>query len=601
MKALNTNRLFPDNLIGLVRKAKEFGFSDVQIAKLLGKSEAEIHTLRQRNGIVSSFRTVDTCAAEFEAFTPYLYASYENENESTRSAKKKVVILGGGPNRIGQGIEFDYCCVHGLFALHESGYEAIMVNCNPETVSTDYDVADKLYFEPLTFEDVIRVLELEQPDGVIVSFGGQTPLKLAKQIVDSGFHLLGTQWDGIDLAEDREKFGHLLSSNQIVQPRSGNARTEEEAVMIAREIGYPILLRPSYVLGGRGMHILYSENSLLKVIRQAIDVSESHPVLIDQYLEDALEFDVDVLSDGSEVIVAGILQHIEEAGIHSGDSTCIIPAAEEVDGIASKMVGIARHIARSLKVVGFLNIQFAVQGNRIYVLEANPRASRTIPFICKATGIPFVKHAVRLMLGMSCKEIPVGSAIPKFISIKKAVFPWIKMRGASSFLGPEMRSTGEVMGIGADFGEAIVKAQLASGATLPTNGSVFLSLNEVDKNDRTLAIARDFLDSGFQLIATTGTSHFLGKNGIPSRKMMKVHEGRPDIVDEIKNGNVQLIVNTPLGEISRFDESAIGKAAIEYGIPMLSNISAAAALIIGIRQAQQRQHGVRNLQEIYQK
>lgn len=588
------NKLTP----ALLLKAKQYGFSDVQIAHLTNSIEEKIRLLRKSWKIKSVFKTVDTCAAEFEAYTPYYYSTYEIENESTRSNKKKVIILGGGPNRIGQGIEFDYCCVHGVFALREEGYEAIMINCNPETVSTDYDTADKLYFEPLTFEDVFRIIEHEKPFGVIVSFGGQTPLKLAKPLVDHGVNILGTSYDGIDLAEDRERFGALLKQLNIDQPAAGNARTPDEAANIAREIGYPILLRPSYVLGGRGMHIIYTEQALRQFVNQAIAISENHPVLIDKFLEDAIEFDVDAVCDGNEVMIGGVMQHIEEAGIHSGDSTCILPPTHPNKNLIEEMKEKTRAIAKGLGVVGLVNIQYAVQGEKIYVLEANPRASRTVPFVSKATGIPLAKIATKVMLGKSLRELNVNEATPEtHISIKKSVFPFIKLRGARQFLGPEMRSTGEVMGIGADFAEAMVKAQLGSGALLPTEGTVFLSVNNDDKTERVVLLTRDFIDLGFNIYATGGTAEFLNKNNIAHKRMMKVHEGRPDIVDAIKNGEVQLVINTPLGEVSRFDESAIGKAALEYNIPMVTNISAAIALVKGIEQAQKRVHGVKSVQE----
>lgn len=582
----------------LLRKAKQYGFSDVQIAHLTGSTPEEIRLLRSQLNLESVFKTVDTCAAEFEAYTPYYYSTYEIENESIRNDKKKVIILGGGPNRIGQGIEFDYCCVHGLFALREEGYEAIMINCNPETVSTDYDSADKLYFEPLTFEDVYRIIEHEQPTGVIVSFGGQTPLKLAKPLVEHGVHILGTSYDGIDLAEDRERFGALLKQLNIDQPAAGNARTPDEAVSIARAIGYPVLLRPSYVLGGRGMHIVYSETALRQVVNQAIQISGEHPVLIDKFLEDAVEFDVDAISDGSDVIIGGVMQHIEEAGIHSGDSTCMLPPTHPNKKLIREMKEKTRAIARGIGVIGLVNIQYAVQGETMYVLEANPRASRTIPFVSKATGLPLAKIAVKVMLGKSLRELGVKEVeTTPHISIKKSVFPFIKLRGAKQFLGPEMRSTGEVMGIGGDFAEAMVKAQLGSGALLPTEGTVFLSVNDADKTQRVVQLANDFIEAGFFIISTGGTSEFLTENSIRNRRVMKVHEGRPDIVDSIKNDEVQLAINTPLGEISRFDESAIGAAALEYNIPMVTNISAAFALLEGIKQAQKRVHGVKSLQE----
>ncbi len=588
--------LTPNTLL----KAKQLGFSDVQIAHLLKSTPARIRALRKQWNIAPVFKTVDTCAAEFEAYTPYYYSSYEVENESISSDKKKVVILGGGPNRIGQGIEFDYCCVHGVFAAKELGYEAIMVNCNPETVSTDYDIADKLYFEPLTFEDVMRIIELERPEGIIVSFGGQTPLKLAKELHEAGVRILGTPYEGIDLAEDRERFSAVLRELDIQQPPAGNARTADEAARIANDIGYPVLLRPSYVLGGRGMQIVYSEQSLRDFVDDALEISGEHPVLIDKFLEDAMEFDVDAVCDGTDVVIGGVLQHIEEAGIHSGDSTCILPPLLKKESIIDELKDTTKRLALRLGTVGLINVQYALQNDVIYVLEANPRASRTVPFISKATGVPLAKIATKVMLGKTLKELGVTEpVITDYLAIKKSVFPFIKLQGARQFLGPEMRSTGEVMGIASNFGEAMSKAQLASGAVLPTEGTVFISVNPRDKKQRTIDLARGFLEAGFTIIATRGTSTYLYENGIETHSVLKVHEGRPDITDEIKNGRVQLIVNTPAGEVSRFDENAIGIAALAYNVPYVTNISAAFALLEGIKRSRQEIGSVRSLQEYY--
>lgn len=588
--------LTPNTLL----KAKQLGFSDVQIAHLLKSTPARIRALRKQWNIAPVFKTVDTCAAEFEAYTPYYYSSYEVENESISSDKKKVVILGGGPNRIGQGIEFDYCCVHGVFAAKELGYEAIMVNCNPETVSTDYDIADKLYFEPLTFEDVMRIIELERPEGIIVSFGGQTPLKLAKELHEAGVRILGTPYEGIDLAEDRERFSAVLRELDIQQPPAGNARTADEAARIANDIGYPVLLRPSYVLGGRGMQIVYSEQSLRDFVDDALEISGEHPVLIDKFLEDAMEFDVDAVCDGTDVVIGGVLQHIEEAGIHSGDSTCILPPLLKKESIIDELKDTTKRLALRLGTVGLINVQYALQNDVIYVLEANPRASRTVPFISKATGVPLAKIATKVMLGKTLKELGVSEpVITDYLAIKKSVFPFIKLQGARQFLGPEMRSTGEVMGIASNFGEAMSKAQLASGAVLPTEGTVFISVNPRDKKQRTIDLARGFLEAGFTIIATRGTSTYLYENGIETHSVLKVHEGRPDITDEIKNGRVQLIVNTPAGEVSRFDENAIGIAALAYNVPYVTNISAAFALLEGIKRSRQEIGSVRSLQEYY--
>jgi carbamoyl-phosphate synthase large subunit len=581
----------------VLRRAKELGFSDVQLAHIYGVAQGDVRRLREAWGVESVFKTVDTCAAEFEAFTPYYYSSYEQENESRRSDRRKVIILGGGPNRIGQGIEFDYCCVHGIFALKEEGYEAIMINCNPETVSTDYDIADKLYFEPLTFEDVYRIVQLEQPEGVIVSFGGQTPLKLAKPLADHGVPILGTSSEGIDLAEDRERFAAVLDELNIPYPPAGNARNADEAAEVAERIGYPVLLRPSYVLGGRGMHIIYSEKALRDVVDSALAVSEDHPVLIDKFLEDAMEFDVDAVCDGTEVMIGGVLQHVEEAGIHSGDSTCMMPPNFKKPWIIDLLKDVTRRIALRLNVVGLINVQYALQNDVIYVLEANPRASRTVPFISKTTGMPLAKIATKVMTGKTLRELGVEEpVIEGYVAVKKSVFPFNKFHGSRQFLGPEMRSTGEVMGIAPSFAEAIAKAQLGSGADLPTKGTVFLSVNQHDKREKTLAFTRDLLDAGFNLIATRGTSTYLYENDVETRSVLKVSEGRPDIVDEVKNGRVQLIVNTPAGEVSRDDEKAIGIAALAYNIPYVTNVSAAMALLEGIRKALENLWTVRPIQ-----
>jgi len=586
----------------ILRNAKQSGFSDMQLAHIFNSTEERVRLLRKEWKIESSFKTVDTCAAEFEAFTPYFYSSYDEENESTQSDKRKVIILGGGPNRIGQGIEFDYCCVHGVFAVKEEGCEAIMINCNPETVSTDYDIADKLYFEPLTFEDVYRIIELEQPDGIIVSFGGQTPLKLAKPLHDHGVCILGTSYDSIDLAEDRERFSTILRELDIPQPPAGNARSSDEAATIAREIGYPILLRPSYVLGGRGMQIVYSEQTLRAFVDKALEISGEYPVLIDKFLEDAMEFDVDAVCDGNEVMIGGVLQHIEEAGIHSGDSSCVLPPMLKNKSIIETLKEYTRRLSLRIGVIGLINVQYALQNDIVYVLEANPRASRTVPFISKATGVPLAKIATKVMLGKTLKELGVVEPeITDFVAVKKAVFPFIKLQGSRQFLGPEMKSTGEVMGIAPLFGESMAKSQLGSGLKLPLSGTVFLSMNQRDKREKTLGLARDFLTAGFSLIATRGTSTYLYENGIETRSILKVHEGRPDVTDEIKNGRVQLIVNTPEGEVSREDESAIGIAALAYNIPYVTNVSAAIALLEGIKRAKQEIGSVKSLQEYYQR
>ena len=584
----------------LLRTAKEYGFSDAQLASIWGCTADRVRALREQWNITAVYKTVDTCAAEFEAYTPYYYSSHDQENESTRSTRRKVIILGGGPNRIGQGIEFDYCCVHGVFAAREEGFEAIMVNCNPETVSTDYDIADKLYFEPLTLEDVMRIIDLEQPEGVIVSFGGQTPLKLAADLAARGVRILGTPYEGIDLAEDRERFSALLRDLGIQYPPAGNARSADEAATVANEIGYPVLLRPSYVLGGRGMRIVYSEKALREFVDEALEISDNHPVLIDKFLEDAMEFDVDAVCDGHEVMIGGVLQHVEEAGIHSGDSTCVMPPMLKKESIIEELKETTRRIARGVGAVGLINVQYALQNDVIYVLEANPRASRTVPFISKASGVPLAKIATKVMLGRTLADLGVVEPdIRDYVAVKKAVFPFIKLIGSRQFLGPEMKSTGEVMGIASTYGAAMAKSQLGSGATLPTDGTVFVSVNQRDKRQRTLDFARDLRAAGFELVATRGTSTYLYENGVETRSVLKVSEGRPDIVDEIKNGHVQLIVNTPAGEISKDDETPIGIAALAYNIPYVTNVSAGIAHLDGIREAGTEAHDVRSIQEYH--
>ncbi len=581
-----------------LRKAKEFGFSDRQLAHLWKTDEANIRSLRKKLHVQPVFKTVDTCAAEFEAHTPYHYSTYEMENEFKDSGKKKVIILGGGPNRIGQGIEFDYCCVHGVFALQEEGYEAIMINCNPETVSTDYDVADKLYFEPLTLEDVLTIYEQEKPEGVIVSFGGQTPLKLAKSLEANGVRILGTSPDGIDIAEDRRRFAQLLDKLHIPCPEAGTASSVEEAKSVAKRIGYPVLVRPSYVLGGRAMEIVYTPEKLEEYMQRAVSVSPDHPILIDKFLEDAKEFDIDALCDGEDVLIGGVMEHIEEAGIHSGDSACILMPVLDSPAIIEQLKDFTRKIALELSVCGLINVQCATKGGIVYVLEVNPRASRTVPFVSKATGIPLAKIATKVMLGKKLRDLNVKSKEQlKHISVKQPVFPFGKFPRAKVFLGPEMRSTGEVMGISETYGEAIAKAFLGAGSSLPLSGGVFISVNNNDKSHKTLEIARMLKGLGFQLYATGGTSKFFAENGFQNTLVFKVNEGRPDIVDRIKNGEIDLVINTPLGEISRYDELAIGRTALEANIPILTNISAAFEAVRGIHWLKEKRLDVRSLQE----
>jgi len=583
-----------------MRKAKEYGFSDRQLSEIWGMHEAAVRMMRKNMDVIPVYKTVDTCAAEFEASTPYHYSTYERENESVRSTKKKVIILGGGPNRIGQGIEFDYCCVHGVMALREEGFETIMVNCNPETVSTDYDTTDKLYFEPLTLEDVLNICDQEQPYGVIVAFGGQTPLKIAKALDENGIKILGTSSEGIDLAEDRERFGALLRRNNIQHPKYGTAYTVNNAVLVAEQIGFPVLVRPSYVLGGRAMEVCYTKDALREYMRKAVDVSPDHPVLIDRFLEDAFEYDVDCVSDGKDVMIGAVMEHIEEAGIHSGDSSCVLPPYMIHEKNLNEMISITVKLAKALKVVGLMNVQYAMKDEVVYVLEVNPRASRTVPFVSKATGMPLAKIAAKVMVGrtleeLGCKDFDFRKV--KHISVKEAVFPFAKFPKTRVFLGPEMRSTGEVMGISDSFGASIAKSQIAASNALPTEGTVFFSVNNNDKTDLTLNIARELRELGFSIIATEGTAAYFTSNGIPCEKVFKVYESRPHSVDLIKNGKIQLVINTPLGETSRYDEYAIGWAALENKVSFITTLSAAATAVKAIQKEKEGGLTVKSIQE----
>ena len=584
-----------------LRKAKQLGYSDRQLAEIFSTTESKIRDVRSKLGVKPVFKTVDTCAAEFDAETPYHFSTYQEEDESVRSDRKKVVILGSGPNRIGQGIEFDYCCVHGVLAAREEGYEAIMINCNPETVSTDYDTADKLYFEPLTFEDVMNVIEAEQPEGVIVSFGGQTPLRLAKSLEEAGVRLLGTSSEGIDIAEDRKRFGELLRRLNIPHPEFGTAYSVAEAVDVASLIGYPVLVRPSYVLGGRAMEICYNQDSLRNYMQTAADVSPDKPVLIDRFLEDAFEFDVDAVADGEDVVIGAIMEHIEEAGIHSGDSAAVIPPYMITDKCLKEIKDYTNMLAHGLKVVGLMNIQFAMKDDVVYIIEVNPRASRTVPFVSKSIGLPLAKIAAKIMLGKKLKDMDLDRANGRFdhIAIKEAVFPFNRFTRVKVFLGPEMRSTGEVMGIDPDFGAAYAKSQAAAGNPLPKSGAVLFSVNDNDKNKGTLDIARAFDGLGFKLIATEGTSRFLTENGIVNEKIFKVSEGRPNIVDYIKNGKIQFIINTPLGEEARSDEYSIGWAAIEHRVSFATTLSAASAAVKAIKSLQAGELRVKPIQQFH--
>ena len=583
--------------LSLLRKAKRLGFSDKRLAELTSTTEEAVRKTRLEAGLKPVFKIVDTCAAEFESETSYLYGTYEEENEAKRTDRPKIIILGSGPNRIGQGIEFDYCCVHAVMALRELGYETIMINNNPETVSTDYDTADKLYFEPLTFEDVLHIVEFEKPEGLIVQFCGQTPLKLAKPLEAAGVPIIGTSPESIDLAEDRERFGEVARKCGVKQPDWGTAFTFNEARIIADRIGYPVLVRPSYVLGGRAMEIVYDEKSLERYIHEAASVSPDHPILVDKFLEDTFEFDVDAISDGSDTLICGFMQHIEEAGIHSGDSSCVLPPYMISDEDYEKICRQTITMAETLNVKGLINAQFALKDGEIFVLEVNPRASRTVPFVSKATGIPWAKIAAKVMAGKKLKDFEgLSLEMGNRVAVKSPVFPFIKFPNVQTYLGPEMRSTGEVMGLDTSFGGAFAKAILATGHNLPTEGNVFISVNDNDK-DKAVSIARQLHDLGFGIIATKGTQLAFRKAGIPCKRVNKVDHGRPNSVDLIINGDIQLIVNTPLGKVSRYDEYNIGRVAMAYGIPCLTTLSAAWAAVNAVRTQQAGELSVIALQD----
>ena len=583
----------------LLHNAKAMGFSDHQLSYIWGVKEHEIRELRESLDIKSVFKTVDTCAAEFEAFTPYHYSTYESECEVVKTDRKKIMIIGGGPNRIGQGIEFDYCCVHASFALREDGFETIMINSNPETVSTDYDTSDKLYFEPLTLEDVLAVCDKEQPDGVIVQFGGQTPLKLAKGLEDAGVPIIGTSPESIDIAEDRERFGSLVDSLRIKQPPNGTAIDLEGAVRIAERIGYPVLVRPSYVLGGRAMMICYKRETLENYMKAAIDVSEERPVLVDKFLESAVEVDVDAVSDGNDVVIGGIMQHIENAGIHSGDSACILPPYSLSDDIIDRIRQHTHDLARELNVVGLMNIQYAVRDNEIYVLEVNPRASRTVPFVSKSIGVPLAKIAARVMTGKTLKEIGFTEEFTlDYYCIKEAVLPFIKFPGVDSILGPEMKSTGEVMGIDCDFGVAFAKAQISVNSVFPTSGRVFISVNEKDKEE-IVPIAAKLNKAGLGIIATSGTRAHLKRHGIEADLILKIHEGRPNVLDMLTDDSIGLMINTPVGGESHEDDYEIRRAAILHNVPYTTTIAGATAAAEGIHSLVSKPLEVKCLQEYH--
>ncbi len=591
----------------LLREAKRSGASDEQLAQIWKTTAAEVRGKRGKMRIEPVFKRVDTCAAEFESFTPYLYSTYEDEDEADSTDRPKIAILGSGPNRIGQGIEFDACCCHAAFALREDGYETIMVNCNPETVSTDYDTSDRLYFEPLTLEDVLAVVEREKPQGVIVQFGGQTPLNLALDLKRNGVPIIGTAPESIDLAEDRRRFGRLLEELAIPQPRNGTALVPEEAVRVARDIGLPVLVRPSYVLGGRAMVIAYDLQTVQDYMAQAALLGSSRPVLIDQFLEEATEVDVDAMADGEDVVIGGIMEHIEEAGVHSGDSSCVLPSVSLTPSVLARIRDYTKRLAKALKVIGLMNAQYAIQRDTVYVLEVNPRASRTVPYVSKATGVPLAKVAARLMTGrkLSGMGLPIVMhdgvaelAVRDFYAVKSPVFPFNKFRGVDTILGPEMRSTGEVMGIAQTFGEAFAKAQLAAGQKLPTKGTVFLSVNDREKRVA-LQMARELASFGFRMIATRGTAAALAAGGVDVEPVFKVNEGRPNIVDLIKTGRVDLIINTPLGRESFYDEKSIRRAAVRYKVPCITTLSAAQAVARGIRALVEHSFEVHALQELH--
>jgi carbamoyl-phosphate synthase large subunit len=617
----------------LLREAKEYGFSDKYIARLINSTEDAVREYRKKNNIISTFKTVDTCGAEFEAHTPYLYSTYERpfyrvmgqeswvkrlkeknqlapcplplapivECESNPTNKKKIMILGGGPNRIGQGIEFDYCCVHAALALKEDGFETIMVNCNPETVSTDYDTSDRLYFEPLTREDVLNIIDIERPDGIIVQFGGQTPLKLALPLEAAGAKIIGTSPDSIDRAEDRERFRELINKLNIRQPESGIARSIPKAVEIAERIGYPVLVRPSYVLGGRAMEIVYNKADLQDYMKRAVAASPEHPILIDKYLEDAIEIDVDAISDGDDVVIGGIMEHIEEAGVHSGDSACSLPPFSLSGELIDELRNQTYLLARELDVIGLMNVQYAIKDNAVYVLEVNPRASRTIPFVSKAIGVPLAKLAAKVMTGKKLKELGFTKEVEVgHVSVKEVVFPFAKFPGVDTILGPEMKSTGEVMGIDTSFAKAFAKAQIATGAFVPPKGRAFLSVKDKDKS-AIIYIGRKLLELGYSIEATKGTAKALRDAGLTVDEVNKVKEGRPHIVDHIKNGEIDLVINTVGDKQSQEDSYSIRRTALTQNVPYYTTVAGARALVNGMEAIKKEKIEVIALQDYHKK
>jgi len=595
--ALSLSEGNPDS--NSLKAAKEYGFSDTRMSELIGKSEDESRNLRQKNDIESVYKMVDTCASEFEAHTPYFYSTYERQDEALPTDKKKVMILGGGPNRIGQGIEFDYCCVHASFSLREEGYEAIMVNCNPETVSTDYDTSDRLYFEPLTLEDTLSIVEREKPYGVIVQLGGQTPLKLALPLEERGVNIIGTSPESIDLAEDRERFRDLILKLGLRQPESGIARSEDEAKQIAGDIGYPVVVRPSYVLGGRAMEIVYTQKALKRYMNEAVNVSPNHPVLIDKFLKDAKEVDVDAISDGETVVIGGVLEHIEEAGVHSGDSAMVMPPYSIDAEILKEIKRQTKELALALSVKGLVNIQFAIKDREIYLIEVNPRASRTIPFVSKAIGVPLAKLGTKIMVGKTLTELGFTEEIvPGYMCIKESVFPFIKFAGVDTILGPEMKSTGEVMGIDTELGRSFAKAQMASGNELPMSGTAFISVKDDDK-EKASQVAKKLSELGFNILATAGTASYLDKLGINCSLVTKVSQGRPHVVDHLKNGEVQLVINTTFGEEEIAQSYSIRRTSVTQGVPYFTTIAGAQAAAGAIEVLIKEELCVKALQEYY--
>ncbi|MFA4965097.1 MAG: carbamoyl-phosphate synthase large subunit [Thermoleophilia bacterium] len=591
-------RAAPQLTAELLRRMKRYGFSDRRLGELTGRGEREVRALRLEHGVLPVYKAVDTCAAEFEAETPYFYSTYEEENEAHPGERERIVILGSGPNRIGQGIEFDYCCVHAALTVKERGYEAIMVNCNPETVSTDYDISDRLYFEPLTFEDVANVVANEQPLGVIVQFGGQTPLKIAGELVASGIPILGTPQESIDLAEDRGRFGRLLEQLGIQCPPYGLATTAAEAAEVAARVGYPLLVRPSYVLGGRAMRIVYSDAELEEYMSTAVSASPEHPVLIDKFLEDAIEVDVDAIADGEDVYVGAVMQHVEEAGVHSGDSACVIPSISLGEGTLEQVRKQTRQLALGLGVRGLINVQFAYQNYQLFVLEVNPRGSRTVPFVSKATGVPLAPLATRVILGERLADFGLSRRVPEYVCVKEAVLPFERFPGTDTQLGPEMRSTGEVMGIAATFPEAFSKAALAAGAQLPLEGNVFLSVCDSDKSAATI-LAQRLHSLGFTIYATRGTATALTSLGVPVQLVNKVFQGGPHVVDLIESGEIDLVINTPFGRGARSDGYEIRTTALRKGVPSITTLAGASAAVSAIEAARRPRVQVHCLQDLH--